>query len=253
MNKKMMLSALGIVAAVSSSAAFALTAPGGGVVGSIHDMNEYPNVTKDSQNRVCAFCHTPHHALTTGGDYLPLWSHELPDTSGYAAYKSATIDSTISGNMMDGPSKLCMSCHDGTVAVDTHYSTVESGTLKLDSDDFGKPAVALSPSTLSNDHPIGFIYDDVAAGTAEGVAGTSTDKGKDNYIKNSSAYFKGNPANITIASRLFAKDTASKPIMTCATCHDVHNKKNVDDPAKKNYLLLSPNTNSQICLSCHIK
>ncbi|WP_136516098.1 hypothetical protein [Geomonas edaphica] len=253
MNKKMVLSALSIVAAVSSSASFAaFTAPGQGVVGSVHDMNQYTAATKDTEGRVCAFCHTPHHALTstTVTDYMPLWSHTLANTSGYKPYDSATLDATIKDatTMMEGPSKLCMSCHDGTVAADVHYATT-TGTLWLDSDAFGGAAVA-KDFTLTNDHPIGFVYDDVAAGTAAGAVGTSTEAGKDNYIKNSGAKFSSN-LSITVASRLFV-NVQNKAIMTCATCHDVHNKKNVDE-GTKNYLLLSPNTNSQICLSCHIK
>ncbi len=260
MNKKMMLSVLGIVA-VSASAVFAGTAPGTGVVGSIHDMNLYSGATADTQGRVCAFCHTPHHALTEGNDYLPLWSHLIP-TTGYVPYASATIDATITqATMMDGPSKLCMSCHDGAIAVDTHYAT--TGNKTLTSDEFGAPAVGLSGS-LNNDHPIGFVFDQSDGGVANGpitgnppVSDTDSSQNngpsgvhKDNWIRQKDATYIAN-TTLKIADRLYA--TSDGPIMTCATCHDVHNKKNVDDPTKTNYLLLSPNTNSQICLTCHIK
>ncbi|WP_136516093.1 cytochrome C [Geomonas edaphica] len=251
MNKKIVLSALSIVA-LSTSMAFALTAPRGGVAGSIHDMNQYPGATKDSQGRVCAFCHTPHHAATDGNDYLPLWSHVLPTTS-YVPYNTATIDATIDpSTMMEGPSKLCMSCHDGAIAVDTHYSTTDNGSKHLSGDSFGNAALAENAS-LSNDHPIGFVFDAVAAGNPDtGAPGTSTEKGKDNYIKTSGAKYDGNlDTTMTVASRLY--NGSQGAIMTCATCHDVHNKKNADDPTKTNYLLLAPNTDSKLCLSCHIK
>ncbi|WP_136526179.1 hypothetical protein [Geomonas ferrireducens] len=262
MNKKMMLSVLGIVA-VSASAALGGTTPGSGVVGSIHDMNQYTGATQDTQGRVCAFCHTPHHALTEGNDYLPLWSHQLPSTT-YIPYASATIDATITqATMMDGPSKLCMSCHDGAVAVDTHYATTANKTLT--SDAFGAPAVGLEGS-LNNDHPIGFVFDQSDGGVANGpVTGNppvspsdSTQNNgpsgvhKDNWIRQKAATYIGN-TTLTIADRLYA--TSNGPIMTCATCHDVHNKKNVDvvSATSVNYLLLSPNAGSQICLTCHIK
>ena len=48
--------------------------------------------------------------------------------------------------------------------------------------------------------------------------------------------------------------------MTCASCHEVHNKDNVapttnlaPGPAQNNYLLWADETSSMICLSCHIK
>ena len=249
MNQKTVLSAFGVVA-VSTSMAFALPGPGTGVVGSIHDMNIYTGTTPDSQGRVCAFCHTPHHALT-GDDYLPLWSHALPDTTGYVPYDSATIDTTIDAStMMEGPSKLCMSCHDGAIAVDTHYATV--GGKQLDSDAYGGAAIAKT-ATLNNDHPIGFVFDDVANGPITGDPTTGTTpsaEGKDNWIRTSEATYIGN-TQLKIVDRLYG-GTQGK-IMTCATCHDVHNKKNVDDPTKTNYLLLSPNTGSKLCLTCHIK
>ncbi|QEM70302.1 hypothetical protein FO488_19205 [Geobacter sp. FeAm09] len=42
----------------------------------------------------------------------------------------------------------------------------------------------------------------------------------------------------------------------CATCHDVHNKKNTytttgTEPV--NYLVLAPQKDSALCLTCHIK
>lgn len=252
MNKKTVLSALGIVA-LSTSMAFALTAPKGGVVGSIHDMNIYTGATPDNQGRVCAFCHTPHHAATEGNDYLPLWSHALPNTS-YVPYYTATIDSTVDpSTMMEGPSKLCMSCHDGAIAVDTHYAT--TGTKKLDSDAFGAAAIAQTAS-LSNDHPIGFVFDQADGGVANGpLTGNPTDNtpnaaGQDNWIRQKGATYIDN-TTLKIQDRLY--NGSQGPIMTCATCHDVHNKKNVDDPTKTNYLLLSPNTDSKLCLTCHIK
>lgn len=256
MNKKMMLSVLGIVA-VSTSMAIAGTTPGSGVLKSIHDMNEYAGVTDDSQGRVCAFCHTPHHALTstTSGDYLPLWSHTLTNTT-YQPYVSATIDASITPSiMMEGPSKLCMSCHDGAIAVDTHYAT--TGTVALnEKDDWGQAGIAQTAS-LSNDHPIGFIFDasdgGVAAGPTTGDPSSvaPSQAGQDKWIRNKEATYLGNVA-LQIKDRLYT-GSQGKPIMTCATCHDVHNKKNVDASGATNYLLLSPNLDSQLCLTCHIK
>ncbi|UFS71032.1 cytochrome c3 family protein [Geomonas sp. RF6] len=259
MNKKTVLSALSIVA-LAGTVAFAGTAPRSGIPGSIHDMTQYGALggsdPEAQQGRVCAYCHTPHHAITEGNDYLPLWSHTVT-TQTFTPYASATIDANIDPTtMMEGPSKLCMSCHDGSVAVDTHYAF--NGGKKLQQDDnlFSTPAVGQN-GNLSNDHPIGFIYDDADGGVAKGPAtgdptlGSHTD-GKDEWIRTKSAKYAG--SNLTIADRLWVSASqGGKPIMTCATCHDVHNKKNQDAVGATNYLLLASNTGSALCLSCHIK
>src|SRR5690242_3544948 len=117
MNKKSVLVALTFVA--MGTVAFAGTAPKSGIPGSIHDMTKYGALDasdpESQQGRVCAYCHTPHHAITDGNDYLPLWSHKVTSTT-FTPYASATIDASIDPTtMMEGPSKLCMSCHDGSV------------------------------------------------------------------------------------------------------------------------------------------
>ena len=83
----------------------------------------------------------------------------------------------------------------------------------------------------------------------------------DGYINPSNTLFKGRativpaiPA-IAVSERLYVPSyDASKAIMTCATCHDVHNRKNGDDPALGlNYLVMAPQRDSSLCLTCHIK
>ncbi|UFS70188.1 hypothetical protein LPW11_20225 [Geomonas sp. RF6] len=210
------------------------------------------------QGRVCAYCHTPHHAITTGNDYLPLWSHTLPNKT-YTPYNTATIDATIDPQtMMEGPSLLCMSCHDGAIAVDTHYAFTGGKYLTQSDTDFATPVIG-KDGILSNDHPIGFVYDGI--NNADGVAtGPVTGdppleahvKGKDEWVRISDATFTG--STMKIADRLYASQTrGGRLIMTCATCHDVHNKKNQDEANATNYLLLGSNRNSALCLSCHIK
>ena len=262
MNKKMVLAALSIVA-LAGTMAYAGAAPTTGVPGSVHDMTKYgaslgTGDPESSQGRVCAYCHTPHHAITAGNDYLPLWSHALPTVTTFTPYKSATIDATIdSTTMMVGPSMLCMSCHDGSVAVDTHYAFV--GTKYMtDADDSFPDGATNSPtivkgSSLGNDHPIGFVYEDVAVGPATGddpplAAHT---QGKDEWVRNKDAVYIN--SNLKIKDRLYYSGATAKGIMTCATCHDVHNKKNKDEVGATNYLLLATNNGSALCLSCHIK
>ncbi len=205
---------------------FAGATPGTGIVGSKHDMNLVSNA--DSQNRVCAFCHTPHHALDdASADYLPLWSHELTSLT-YTDYDSITFDGGghKASDTLTGPSRLCMSCHDGAVAVDQHYGMV--GTDVRSGDSWGEIGVGAG-GDLSNDHPIGFDYTAIA-----GVI--------DDEIRLATAPVS-NPNVVDIAELLWDGQW-----MTCASCHDVHNT-----DANEDYFLYNQQANSDICMTCHDK
>lgn len=216
--------------AVSS---FAGIDPGTGIKDSPHDLSV---LTDD--NRLCAFCHTPHHAVDMGSQYAPLWSRSDIGVAGYAQYDSTTIDSTTVDQLI-GPSRLCMSCHDGVVAVDAYYGStgdVDGGgaVINVGDDSWGGYGVGLV-SGLSNDHPIGFIYD-------------ATLVAADGELNPTTTPFVGNTA-MTIYDALYEPAPgAGNLFMTCATCHDVHNTDNVDD-----YFLLGEQNQSGICLTCHDK
>jgi hypothetical protein len=268
--------------ALGATCAYAGMGAGTGLQGSNHDMTHIIGATADNQQRVCAFCHTPHHADQSGNlDYNPLWAHAVT-TQTFTPYASLTLDAAIDpASFLAGPSKLCMSCHDGVIAADQHYGgTAGGGAFTMTGDAFGQYAVGTG-GDLSNDHPIGFNYIAVANGgtgiLADAGVGPAV-AGKDNYIKlaNSPYIDNINPTTgvrtptangLTIADRLYGTTT-----FTCATCHDVHNKKTVNAGGgvtasatpndqtgtvaltnNKNYFLLGGQVGSAICLSCHIK
>ncbi len=212
---------------LGATLAFAGINAGTGIVGSKHDMNRM-NTTGDQYGRVCAYCHTPHHALDpNASDYMPLWSHNLT-TQNFQAYESTTLNAAIVDPLV-GPSRLCMSCHDGAIAVDQHYGL--AGQVVKTGDNFNQIAVG-SNGDLTNDHPIGFDYGAVAA----------VDLG----IKPATNAFTAGTKQI--------KDALTNGIMTCATCHEVHNKDNVADAANTyNYFLYAQQKDSAICTSCHDK
>ena len=72
-----------------------------------------------TETRVCIFCHTPHNAAPS----TPLWNKELKPVN-YILYSSSTLLAKI--NQPAGPSKLCLSCHDGTIALG---DTVNDGSI----------------------------------------------------------------------------------------------------------------------------
>ena len=251
-------------AALCAGTAFAGPTPGSGVLNSPHDINTLAGLQKDLQGRVCAFCHTPHHAVDLGGEYNPLWSHQ-PFTGAGIPYESATFDADNNGAIdpLIGPSRLCMSCHDGAIAPDQHYGATHLGTLPVSgiyaSDDFGGIAVGLG-GYFGNDHPIGF---DVAESATDVGIFADTFSGRTWKLGGVDG-----ASSVAISAGLFdASGVGAGPFyFTCATCHDVHNQDNVEnsvanglgdaahlDEVNGNYFVFAPQSGSQLCLSCHDK
>ena len=112
-----------------------------------------------TESDVCIFCHTPHGASATDG---PLWNHQMSAAT-YKPYSSATLKAVV--GQPNGSSRLCLSCHDGTIALGAVSS--RSGGIAMNT--------ATMPSGINNvgtdlsaDHPISFTYDSALA-TAKGT------------------------------------------------------------------------------------
>jgi hypothetical protein len=174
-------------------------------------------------------CHTPHNANTSVTD-APLWNHTL-STATYALYTSPTMQSTT--GQPSGASRLCLSCHDGTVAIDSFGGAV--GTIFMT----GANAVGSGPAGLSNDHPISITYN-TALATADGALHDPATR------------------TVTIGSGTQTRTGTISAVMLynnqvqCASCHDVHNTFTVSGAAGNPLLKLSK-TGSAICLACHNK
>src|SRR5512134_686927 len=87
-----------------------------GIAGTRHNLSTSgPGSIKAlSESEICVFCHTPHGASSE----LPLWNHrlstqtyDLPSTSSGWPLLLTTVQQP------DKASRLCLSCHDGTVAI----------------------------------------------------------------------------------------------------------------------------------------
>jgi len=210
---------MGYVAA-ASALMVASAANAGTIVGSAHDFSN----RGWSGGEICIVCHTPHNADISVAD-APLWNHELTQTV-FELYDSPTFDGSSTITQPTGSSKLCLSCHDGTVALDsfggTTGSTYISGVYNLG-------------TSLLDDHPISFLYTDDLATLDGGLHYPSS-------------------TTVTIGSGEDSKTGTLQDVMLfnnqlqCASCHDVHNKFTDGD-----YLLRITNAGSDICLTCHDK
>ena len=186
-----------------------------GITGSAHD---FTAAGWNPTTEICVVCHTPHNADATV-TLAPLWNHEV-STAAYTPYNSNTLDATV--GQPDGVSKLCLSCHDGTVAID-NFGGVTTGTNFM-----GTVAPDRNLGTdLANDHPVSFTFD-VALASADGGLWDPT-------ITNSGL---GSTINV---------DMLRAGKVQCVSCHEPHNKYG------NNFLLRKNNTGSALCLTCHNK
>jgi len=183
-----------------------------------------------SGGEVCAPCHTPHDADATV-TAAPLWNHEVT-TASYQVYSSPTADAAL--GQVRGVSKLCLSCHDGTIALDSFGGRTGSrfvvSSMKIGTD-------------LSRHHPVSFVYDTSLAASDGGLWDASA-----------------TPSGLggTIASDFLIGGTH----LECSSCHDVHLARNtsgcsgchfVHGFTTKTLSLRIDNANSAFCLTCHKK
>ncbi|HFE38126.1 MAG TPA: hypothetical protein ENK06_06865 [Gammaproteobacteria bacterium] len=117
-------------------------------------------------NQVCVFCHTPHGKPgLASGERQFLWNRSL-DGAGYTRYDSSSLNLDKSEALGKG-SKMCLSCHDGTVAIGqldviNGRLNQEFSDISMIGDNVNAGLLTGSRSNLgqdlSNDHPIGFTY-----------------------------------------------------------------------------------------------
>ena len=131
----------------------AMTLADKSVVNSKHDLSfKGPGLTRAvHESQICIFCHTPHNAAPQ----TPLWNRENPRTH-YRIYESSTTDARI--DQPSGPSKMCLSCHDGSMALGNVLSRPATHPIVMTARTI-PPGTKDLTNDLSDDHPIGFRYD----------------------------------------------------------------------------------------------
>jgi hypothetical protein len=243
-----------------AGAAYAGSAAKTGINGSMHDINAAAGYTDDALQRTCVFCHTPHNAQTAA--LAPLWNH-APSTVTLPAYSwaaPANTAITFASDPLIGPSRLCMACHDGVTAVDSHgtaASTPTGGTIMTSSyvDGLGNTALRYI-NDLSVTHPIGFLYADalLARPVGELIAPTSGFIADGQSAALLASTFNTNARTLTTTAKTI-NSTLYGGFVTCASCHEVHNTTNAAPtaPHTYNYFLQAQEEGSAICLSCHVK
>jgi hypothetical protein len=223
-----------------------------GIVGSPHDFSgESWSSRPGDPNTICSVCHTPHHADPNAG---PLWNHSMSG-GGFTMYNNANSPgANLAGSLQQDASPAasslaCLSCHDGTVAVNAYGGSAgDASTIITNSASLTK--------NLSHSHPISLTYD-------ANLVGNGSQQDKWLYPPDSTtvqapvnlggAFVPGN--NMTINGFLLGGNHR----LECRSCHDVHNQEGSPFDLNNNPKLVklvgtdASNNGSLLCRACHNK
>jgi predicted CXXCH cytochrome family protein len=192
------------------------------VVGSKHDLSLGGGAASraTTETQPCVFCHTPHDATPA----RQLWNHASSaatyGTYGSSSYQSGSTPGTFntfpgtSAPQPSGSAKLCLSCHDGTIAVN---ATINNGTIAMAGNTF-IPATASLGTDLSNDHPVSFARNTSATELVDPPANDAV------HLETGTRYVQ------------------------CVSCHDPHSQR-LDPTVGK--FLVKGNRASALCVTCH--
>jgi hypothetical protein len=163
-----------------------------------------------SEERVCIFCHTPHNA----SPQTPLWNKEVGPVN-YILYESSTLQAIPTQPM--GPSRLCLTCHDGLIALGNLLTGQVTTTGEITPE-----RRSYIGTDLADDHPISFSYLDSAI-DPEIVSPPPNDP-----------------------RLIFYGDFS----IECSTCHDAHEDNRCDKGYDCKFLVMN-NQYSALCTKCH--
>ena len=181
------------------------------VVDTVHNLSSSGpgDIRAESEEQVCIFCHAPH---STGGE-RPLWNRAYSVAS-YTIYQSSTFDA--SPGQPTGSSKLCLSCHDGTIALGAVLSRMDR--IRMVGGDYMPAGLSHLGTDLSDDHPISFHY----------TSGLAASDGQLN-----------NPA--ALPEEVPLDDDGQ---LQCTSCHDAHHN-------RYRKFLTQSDEYGELCIICH--
>jgi predicted CXXCH cytochrome family protein len=240
----------------------------------------------DGTDEICVFCHTPHGGAGETSA-APLWNRKLAASTTYTTYTqtgSSTLEGTVAA--VGSVSLACLSCHDGTQAMNANYNgpgagagagylasaaggynpasapTAMNGTWSA----FGvlnmPTEIAYIGTDLRNDHPIGIPF---CGGTGGNPAAYTAGQ-----VCNNDGFNQANVQSKTMNGiqvfwvetgaigsgrqkedfRLYPDNRSGTVVsaanVECASCHDPHTA------ANPTFLRVS-NSASGVCLTCHNK
>lgn len=170
------------------------------------------SITATNESEVCIFCHVPH----SSSPRTPLWNKPDPGFS-YTEYSSSTTQATI--GQPTGSSILCLSCHDGTIALGEVISRPSQILMNSGVTTMPLASSANLSQDLSNDHPVSFIYNSTLS---------------------------SNDGELVDPALLSGPVQLESSRLECVSCHDAHSNIHGD-------FLVASNQYSELCEYCHQK
>lgn len=221
-----------LVAAIAALPALAF----GAIANSAHDLTGTTGSgtpiffgTSNGARTACSFCHAAHHTSSTRG----LWIRTAPTAGGWQTTTTTSRGTALpAAGALNFGSQVCMSCHDGSVALNqTQYYAV-AGTGEVDATEFIGGAIggvdaanatlvgsgyyltggpAAFPS-LEGTHPVSVPY-------PTGVTGYYS-TGSSNCTAVGAAYCVQGAGDVGYAQKIV--QTGAAFTVECTSCHDPH-------------------------------
>jgi hypothetical protein len=245
-----------------------------GIASTKHNLTSSSNTNhitgSSAGTEICVFCHTPHGSETA--IKAPIWNRASSGNTytTYATMASSTLDSPevlAAGSV----SLACLSCHDGTQAMDSMMNAPGSGNTAIGGTwagnvTNGKLNAGLMTNLgtdLSNDHPIGIAYcgghNDAGTTCADKDFKAPTQIGtlKRWFVETGVNSWGGAAGKDKTDMILFTRDfnvggtQTAQGSVECASCHDPH-VESKNSTSQVAFLRVSQE-GSGVCLACHTK
>lgn len=199
-----------------------------GVAGTLHNLSTSGpgEIRSLTETEVCKFCHVPHSAE----EPVPLWGHALSRAQYEVPELGAGRLGAQPAPQPDGSSRLCLSCHDGTVALGDIAGETRPIPM-AGSERLGPGRSGHIGTDISGSHPISFVVRDLGAERVE---------------RESDMGFR--PLSAIQSDPHVRLDAEGK--MQCTTCHDPHYDRFYQPGRVPRFWVKA--TVSEVCLTCHV-
>ncbi len=245
------------------------------------------NAYRNNYNEVCVYCHTPHGASTVVK--APLWNRTASSAT-YKTYDELNTSSLVGTVSNPGVNSVtCLSCHDGTLGVDSIINMPGSGKYSKaqetsQSDSFLNDNWTNTEGADARTH-MGIATGECMACHDPNVGGIGSGATDFNAFAIGTDLTNDHPVGITFPVQFQGKtfntldfqepqiaafDTDNNAILSkgdvrvydtgdgyeveCASCHDPHGIPSAGTGSTFfPSFLRTTNDESRVCLSCHIK
>ena len=199
------------------------------VMNTVHNLSvSGPGEIKSkTESEICKFCHIPHTAVVPAA----LWGHALSEEENYKVPEVSRGRGTAGpAPQPDGSSRLCLSCHDGTVALGDVKGEEKRIRMQGSQQRLRPERPGFIGTDLTGSHPVSFEFPDSDPGDGA--------PGRDIGLR---------PLESVRKDERVRLDSRGK--VQCTSCHDPHADRYYEE-GKIPRFWVKP-TVDEVCLTCH--